>query len=126
MALKKDQSRMVDAYIDRFPPDVQRKLESIRIMIKETAPDAVEVFSYGMPGFHLNGSLVWYAAFAHHIGFYPTGSGIEAFKDEISHYQWSKGTVRFPLDQPIPPDLIRRIVLFRVAENSAKTKKTDG
>ncbi len=118
MALKKDQSKMIDAYIAHFPQDVQEKLESIRTLIKENAPDAVEVFSYGMPGFHLNGSLVWYAAFAHHIGFYPTGSGIEAFKDEISHYQWSKGTVRFPLDQPIPYELIKRIVLFRVEENS--------
>ncbi len=118
MAVKKDQSKMIDAYIARFSQDVQEKLESIRTLIKENAPDAVEVFSYGMPGFHLNGSLVWYAAFAHHIGFYPTGSGIEAFKDEISHYQWSKGTVRFPLDQPIPYELIKRIVLFRVEENS--------
>lgn len=124
MALKEDQSKMVDAYIARFPPDVQRKLESIRILIKEAAPNAVEVFSYAMPGFYLNGSLVWYAAFAHHIGFYPTGSGIEAFKDEISHYQWSKGTVQFPLDQPIPSDLIRRIVLFRATENYAKNRKT--
>ncbi|HAF62298.1 MAG TPA: hypothetical protein DCK95_08230 [Anaerolineaceae bacterium] len=110
----------VEAYITQFPPNVQDILKHIRAVIKEAAPNAVEKISYRMPGFSLNGNLVWFAAYPHHIGFYPEPSAIEAFKDEISHYKWSKGAVQFPLDQPIPYDLIRRMVLFRVAQNQAK------
>ena len=110
----------IDEYISQFPEDVQRILVKIRAVIRESAPEAVERISYHMPGFYLNGSLVWFGVHRHHIGFYPTGSGIEAFKEELSAYKWSKGAVQFPLDQPMPYELIRKIVKFRVAENLAK------
>lgn len=110
----------IDAYIARFPEDVQRILAQIRAVIHEAAPQAVEKISYQMPTFYLNGNLVHFAAFKHHIGFYPTPNGIVAFNDELSAYKGAKGSVQFPLDQPIPYDLIRRIVLFRVAENLKK------
>lgn len=110
----------IDEYIAQFPEDVQRILTQIRAVIREAAPDAVEKISYQMPGFHLHGSLVWFGAYKRHIGFYPSGAGIEAFKEEISAYKWSKGAVQFPLDQPMPYELISRIVRFRVAENLRK------
>jgi uncharacterized protein YdhG (YjbR/CyaY superfamily) len=95
-------------------------LESIRTVIKEAAPDAAETISYQMPTFTLQGNLVHFAAFKKHIGFYPTPIGIEAFKDELSVYEGGKGSVQFPLDKPMPLDLIRRIVEFRVRENLEK------
>ncbi|MBN2549077.1 MAG: DUF1801 domain-containing protein [Anaerolineales bacterium] len=110
----------IDAYIAQFPPDVQDILTRIRAVIRAAAPEAVEKISYQMPAFHRNGSLVWFGVHKRHIGFYPAGSGIEAFKEEISAYKWSKGAVQFPLDQPIPYELISRIVQFRVAENLRK------
>jgi len=110
----------IDAYIAGFPPDVQAIMRKIRQTIHETAPDAKEKISYGMPTFTLNGNLVYFAGFKKHIGFYPIPSGVEAFKDELSAYKQGKGSVQFPLDQPIPYDLIRRIVAFRVKENAAK------
>ena len=110
----------IDEYISGFPEDVRQILTQIRSVIKESAPGAVEKISYQMPTFYLNGNLVHFAAFPKHIGFYPTPGGIEAFKDEIARYKWSKGAVQFPLDEPMPYDLIRRIVAFRVAENSKK------
>jgi uncharacterized protein YdhG (YjbR/CyaY superfamily) len=113
----------IDEYIAQFPQNVQQILEKIRVLIKELAPEAVEKISYQMPGFYLNGMLVWFAGHEHYIGFYPTGSGIEAFKKELTAYKWSKGAVQFPLDQPIPYELIRKMVKFRIAEN---VKKTEG
>ncbi len=110
----------IDAYIAQCPPEVRPILEKIRAVIKEAAPEAVEKISYQMPGFYFHGSLVWFGAHTHHVGFYPTGSGVEAFKDELSAYKTSRGAVQFPLDQPIPYDLIRRIVRFKVAENLKK------
>jgi len=112
--------KTIDEYIARYPHDVAQILTQIRSVIKESAPGAVEKISYQMPTFYLNGNLVHFAAFEKHIGFYPTPSGIEAFKDEIARYKWSKGAVQFPIDEPMPYDLIRRIVAFRVAENSKK------
>ncbi len=106
----------IDEYIARCPADVQPILARIRAVIKEAAPQAVEKISYQMPTFYLRGNLVHFAAHPHHIGFYPTPSGIEAFKDELSAYKSSKGAVQFPLDQPIPYDLIGRIVKYRVSE----------
>jgi len=85
--------------------------------MREAAPEAVEVISYQMPAFKLNGILVYFAAFKNHIGFYPTSSGIEQFKKELSPYKWSKGAVQFPLDKPIPFALVKKIVIFRVKEN---------
>jgi uncharacterized protein YdhG (YjbR/CyaY superfamily) len=104
----------IDEYIKGFPADIQAILESIRQTIKEAAPGSREIISYRMPGFKLNNrTLVWFAAFKDHIGFFPTGSGVEAFKDELQGYKISKGTIQFPLDKPIPFDLIGKIVNYR-------------
>lgn len=107
----------IDEYILQFPPDIQEKLRKLRKVIKEAAPDAEEKISYQMPTFALHGNLVHFAAFKNHIGFFPTPSGVEAFRDELSGYKTSKGTIQFPLDKPLPYELISRIVKFRVAEN---------
>jgi uncharacterized protein YdhG (YjbR/CyaY superfamily) len=107
----------IDEYILRFSPEVQEILNSIRGVIKEAAPDAVEKISYQMPTFALHGNLVHFAAFKNHIGFYPAPSGIEAFKEELSQYKGAKGSVQFPIEKPIPYELISKIVKFRVAEN---------
>jgi uncharacterized protein YdhG (YjbR/CyaY superfamily) len=109
--------RNIDEYIAGFPPDVQEILEKIRVTIRKAAPDAEETIKYQMPTFTLKGNLVHFAAFKKHIGFYPVPTGIEAFKEELSLYEGGKGSVRFPLDKPIPFDLIIRIVKFRVKEN---------
>jgi uncharacterized protein YdhG (YjbR/CyaY superfamily) len=114
----------IDAYIAAFPPDVQDILQKIRQTIREAAPDAQETISYQMPTFTLHGNLVHFAAFSKHIGFYPVPSGIEAFQDELAVYKQGKGSVQFPLAQPIPYDLIGRIVKFRVQENLAKAAAT--
>lgn len=114
---KKADNESIDDYIRQFTPEVQEKLEALRKVIKESAIDATEKISYRMPAFYLHGNLVYFAAFKHHIGFYPTSSGIEAFKDELSGYKFSKGSVQFPIENPLPFDLIRRIVKYRVAEN---------
>jgi uncharacterized protein YdhG (YjbR/CyaY superfamily) len=106
----------IDEYISAFPEDTRKKLQEIRAIIKAEAPDAKELINYGMPTFQLHGNLVHFAAYKNHIGFYPTPSGIEAFKEELSSYVNAKGSVQFPLDQPIPFDLIRRITAFRVKE----------
>jgi uncharacterized protein YdhG (YjbR/CyaY superfamily) len=110
----------VDEYIAQAPKDVQPILQKIRAVIHESAPRAVERLSYRMPGFYDHGYLAWFGLHAHHIGFYPTGEGVTAFKQELSAYKTSKGAVQFPLDQPIPYDLIRRIVAFKLAENLKK------
>lgn len=113
----------IDEYIVAFPPDIRKKLQSVRQAIKDAAPEAVESISYQMPAFKLNGILVYFAAHKNHIGFYPTPSGIAAFEKELSAYPLSKGSVQFPLDKPIPLDLIKRITEFRVKENLAKSKR---
>jgi uncharacterized protein YdhG (YjbR/CyaY superfamily) len=113
----------IDEYIAGFPADIQSILEKIRAIIREAAPDAVEAISYQMPTIKLNGNLVHFAAFKNHIGFYPTPTGIEEFSEELAAYANAKGSARFPLDRPIPYDLIRRIVLFRAAESRARTAK---
>lgn len=113
-------SQTIAAYIAGFPPDIQAILQRIRQTIHEAAPEAAEAIKYQMPTFTLHGNLVHFAAFKNHIGFYPTPSGIEQFQTELAPYASSKGAVRFPFTQPIPYDLIARIVRFRVAENLAK------
>lgn len=118
MGRKKFQT--VDEYISAFPADVQAKLKSLRRAIRKAAPQAEEGISYQMPAFKLNGNLVYFAAYKNHIGFYPTSSGIEAFKKELSPYKWSKGAIQFPLDKPVPFDLVERIVVFRAKENLRK------
>lgn len=107
----------IDEYIATFPEDVQAILQDMRAIIRAAAPDAEERISYQMPAFALNGILVYFAAFKNHIGFYPTSSGIEAFRQELSAYEGSKGAVRFPIGEPLPKDLITRIVKCRIAEN---------
>jgi uncharacterized protein YdhG (YjbR/CyaY superfamily) len=112
----------IDEYILTFPPKIQEILENIRKVVKESAPDAQEKISYQMPTFVLHGNLVYFAAFKNHIGFYPTPSGIEAFKDELSVYKGAKGSIQFPLEKPIPYELISKIVKVRVAENIKKAE----
>jgi uncharacterized protein YdhG (YjbR/CyaY superfamily) len=113
----------IDEYIEQFPADIQIVLQEIRSVIKEAAPEATEKISYQMPTFFLQGNLVHFAAFKTHVGFYPVPSGIEKFKEELSQYKGGKGSVQFPLDKPMPMDLIRRIVLFRVEENLANAER---
>ena len=127
MKTEKTAPTTIDEYIAGFPDDVQQILQKIRSTIHEAAPEAREKISYQMPTFFLNGNLVHFAAFKEHIGFYPVPTGIEKFKKELSVYKQGKGSVQFPLDQPIPYDLITKIVKFRVKENlaqaAAKTAK---
>jgi uncharacterized protein YdhG (YjbR/CyaY superfamily) len=115
-------SKNIDEYIAGFPPDVQAILQQVRMTIRAAAPDAEETISYQMPTFTLKGILVHFAGHKNHIGFYPTPSGIEKFKDELSAYKGAKGSVQFPLDKPIPLDLIAEIVRFRVRENLQKAE----
>jgi uncharacterized protein YdhG (YjbR/CyaY superfamily) len=117
------QFQTIDDYIAAFPEDVQRILGELRQTIKEAAPEAQETINYQIPTFTLNGNLVHFAAFEKHIGFYPTPSGIEAFKQELSRYKRAKGSVQFPIDEPLPLPLIRRIVEYRVKENMEKKQK---
>jgi uncharacterized protein YdhG (YjbR/CyaY superfamily) len=119
MASRK-QFKTIDEYIATFPTSVQVVLEEMQRAIQEAAPQADEAISYQMPAFKQNGVLVWFAAFKDHIGFFPTALGVEAFKDELSGYATSKGTIHFPLDKPIPIDLVKRIVRFRVKQNLEK------
>jgi len=123
MEIKKKQIRTIDEYIATFPESIQEILQNIRQAIKESAPQAQEAISYRIPTFKLNGNLVHFAAFKDHIGFFPTSSGVDAFQKELSGYETSKGTIRFLLDKPIPFDLIRKIVKFRVKENLERKRK---
>ncbi len=107
----------IDEYIAMFPEELQKKLSDLRVVIKAAAPDAKEKISYQMPTFAQEGNLIHFAAFKNHIGLYPAPRAIEEFSEELAKYEGSKGAIRFPIDQPLPMDLIRRIVLFRVAEN---------
>ena len=110
----------ITAYILQFPPDVQQKLFALREAILAEAPEATEKIAYGIPTFYLGGNLVHFAAYKNHIGFYPTSSGVDAFRAELANYKLSRGTIQFPLDEPLPMDLIRRITRFRIRENLGK------
>jgi uncharacterized protein YdhG (YjbR/CyaY superfamily) len=112
----------MDEYIATCPEETQKILEELRAIIKAAAPEAEEKISYQMPAFTLKGYLVYFAALKNHIGFYPTPSGIQAFKHELSIYEGSKGSVKFPIDKPLPLKLISKIVKFRVAENLRKAE----
>ena len=115
--------KSVDEYIKTFPKDIQSLLDRVRATIREKAPEAIESIAYGMPAYKTNGKpLVYFAGFKNHIGFYATPTGHSEFADELSKYKQGKGSVQFPLDKPIPYDLIERIVEFRVIENLSKTK----
>lgn len=109
----------IDGYLRTFPKPVQAKLRQLRSIVAKAAPMATGKISYGMPAFHQNGVLVFFAAHARHIGFYPTPSAIQAFEKELAKYQSSKGAVQFPIDGPLPVGLIRRMVAFRVRENTS-------
>lgn len=115
--------KTIDEYIQQFPKDVQEILQEFRKIIQEEAPDAKETISYGLATFKLNGNLVHFGAFKEHIGFYPVPSGIEAFRKELAPYIKGKGTIQFQLNEPIPYDLVRKIVKYRVIENLKKPKK---
>jgi uncharacterized protein YdhG (YjbR/CyaY superfamily) len=112
----------IDEYIARFPKDVQAILEKVRTTIRKAAPGAEEKISYRMPAFAQKGILVYFAAHQKHIGFYPTSTGIAAFKKELSAYEGGKGSVQFPFDKPIPYGLIAKIVKFRARENLEKAR----
>ncbi len=118
----KSDIRDIDRYIRTFPEPVQVILLEIRKTIQAAAPEASETIAYGIPTFKLHGNLVHFAAHKHHIGFYPAPQGLEAFKEELSKYKGSKGTVQFPLDQPLPLKLISRIVKYRVTANLEKAE----
>ena len=109
----------VDAYIQQFPKPVQAQLAALRRVIRKAAPKAVEGIGYRIPAYRMNGDLVYFAAFKHHIGFYPTASGITAFKDALAPYKSARGSVQFPLEGPLPLALVERIVRFRVREDGA-------
>jgi uncharacterized protein YdhG (YjbR/CyaY superfamily) len=120
MATSRNQFKTMDEYIASFPKHVRNVLEELRRVIKESAPKAGETINYGIPTFKLNGNLVHFAAYKNHVGFYPTPSAIEAFEKELSSFKHAKGSVQFPLDKPIPFDLVKKIVKFRVKENESK------
>lgn len=113
----------IDTYIAEFPEDVQALLQEVRDTIHKAAPEATEAIKYAIPTFVLKGNLVHFAAFKNHIGFYPAPTGIKAFEKELSVYKQGKGSVQFPLDQPMPLALIKKIVEYRVKQNTEKEKK---
>lgn len=123
MGSEKKEYTSIDEYVKCFPGEIQEKLEEMRAAVKLVAPLAKEKISYQMPAFDLNGILVYFAVCKNHIGFYPTASGIEAFKNELKEYKSSKGAVQFPLDKPLPIELISRIVKHRAEENLKKFSK---
>jgi len=117
---------LIDEYIARFPAEVRQRLNELRAVIREAAPDAEEKISYAMPTFYLNGNLVHFAAYENHIGFYPTPHGIEPFMDELSEYSMGKGSIQFPHEKPMPYELIGRMVKARVIENMQKPRNRYG
>lgn len=112
----------IDEYIASFPQETRKILENIRGTIRKAAPDATEAMAYGLPTFRLKGNLVHFGAFKDHVGFYPAPSGIQAFKDELTRYQTGKGTLQFPISEPIPYDLIAKVTKHRVEESSGSLK----
>jgi uncharacterized protein YdhG (YjbR/CyaY superfamily) len=123
MEMKSVAAGNIDEYIAGFPAPIQQLLEEMRATIRKAAPAAQEAIKYAIPTFTLNGNLVHFAAFKNHIGFYPAPGGIEAFKKELSAYEGSKGTIRFPFDKPLPLALISKIVKYRVKMNLQKTNE---
>jgi uncharacterized protein YdhG (YjbR/CyaY superfamily) len=118
----REQIKTIDEYIQSSPEAVRSILEKMRQTVHRAAPEAEETISYAMPAFRLNGILVYFAAYKKHLGFYPTASGIEHFQAELASFKSSKGAVQFPLDKPLPFELVEKIVRFRVKENLAKKK----
>ena len=126
MKAKQKLPTTIDEYIADFPTDVQERLQKVRAAIKKVAPQAEETIKYQMPTFMLAGNLIYFAGYNNHIGLYPGSSPIEAFKDELTRYQTSKGTVQLPLDKPIPVGLIGRITKFCVKRNLEKAASRKG
>jgi uncharacterized protein YdhG (YjbR/CyaY superfamily) len=122
MPAPQQSSTAVDKYIDGFPSVTKKLLQQIRSIIRKAAPDAEECISYQMPAYKQQGMLVFFAGYDKHIGFYPTGSGIGAFQQELTKFQWSKGAVQFPLDKPLPSTLITKMVKFKLKENKRKAE----
>jgi uncharacterized protein YdhG (YjbR/CyaY superfamily) len=121
--MKGQQAKSINDYIAGYPENVQELLQTIRATIQAAAPDAKEAIKYAIPTFTLNGNLVHFGGYKNHIGFYPAPMGIEAFKEETAKYETGKGTLQFPINKPLPLDLITRIVKYRVEKNSEKKKK---
>jgi uncharacterized protein YdhG (YjbR/CyaY superfamily) len=119
---EKDAFQTTDEYIEQFSPEVQEILTNVRNVIKEAVPEATEKISYQMPTFYLHENLVHFAAYKNHIGYYPNPSGVEAFKDQLTSYKTSKGAIQFPLNKPIPYELISEIARYRVSESKAKAE----
>ena len=122
MEVNKPTFKTTDEYIKQFSPEVQELLTKVRNVIKEAVPEATEKISYQMPTYYLHGNLVHFAAYKQHIGFYPTPGGVEAFKDQLTSYKTSKGAIQFPLDQPLPFELISEIAKYRASESRAKAE----
>ena len=122
MKSKNSEVNEVDQYIQQFLPNTQKALQQLRNAITKAAPGAEEVISYKIPAYKFHGMLVYFAAYENHMGFYPTPSGIEAFKEELSAFKGAKGSVQFPLDKPLPLDLVSNIVKFRAKENLEKAE----
>jgi uncharacterized protein YdhG (YjbR/CyaY superfamily) len=116
----------IDEYIANFPVHIQLKLEEIRVTIRKAAPEAEEKISYQMPAFTLKGNLVYFAAHTNHIGFYPHTSGVNAYKKELVGFKSAKGSIQFPIDKPLPLDLITKIVTFRLEENLQRSELKAG
>jgi uncharacterized protein YdhG (YjbR/CyaY superfamily) len=114
--------KTIDGYIETFEPEIQKTLNEIRDFIKAEVPEATEKISYGMPTFYLNGNLVHFAAFKDHYGFFPSPSGLDAFEEELAPYRTGKATLRFSIDKPIPWEIIKKVIQFRVKENLSKVK----
>ncbi len=121
--VKAKQPGTIDDYIAGFPGEIRKKLEEMRMIVKKAAPQAEETINYGVPTLVLSGNLVHFGGFKNHIGFYPAPSGIEAFKKELSVYEGAKGSIKFPVDKPLPAALITKIVKFRVKENLENAKQ---
>lgn len=121
--MEQPKAQTIEEYIAHFPAETQKLLQQVRKTIALAVPKAKEVISYGMPAFKQNSILVYFAGYAKHIGFYPTASGIEAFKHEFGDYKWSKGAVQFPLNKPMPLDLITRITKFKAERDLEKPVK---
>ena len=119
-ASKRIAPKTVDEYINSFPADVASKLKQLRKTIRAIAPKAEELVSYGIAGYKYHGMLIYFAGFSNHVSVYPAPRGVDAFKKELAAYKGGKGTIQFPLDKPVPLDLVKRIVIFRMKENEAK------
>jgi len=116
-------TQTIDEHIAQFPASTREILQKVRETIREVAPDATEVIAYGIPTFKLNGNLVHFAGYTRHVGFYPGSEAIEVFREEIKGYKTSKGTIQFPLDKPIPYELIKKITQYRVQKNQKPLSK---